>query len=557
MQINPSQRAQAEIIRDVPPRLLASLPPGQTVEATVVARLSADKVQIQLGEQKIVLNTRQALEPGQQIQLERTQEAGKPVIKISAASAERLPPVNLSQGQQVAVEVIKLLAQQRVLVAPLAGERSDNAPAVRLPQQIEIDVSALKQRFVAGDKLMLQVLREQPLAVALKAAPPQAKEQLIQSYQRELLPQFKQVSPGFNALNRLTPQQATILSPQVSQAVDRLWQGVMPSQNLQQAAGVRQAISDSGVFLENRLKPSLQSPPQSINQDFKANLLQLAQTLKTTLAHSPNPRLVDDPEMMQKLPVEVRQALRQLLDAPQQLRNLPTQVPPALASRGQTPMQLLLGLLSGLVNQSQSPTSTQQTASSSSAVASAPQAAVQANNTQTQNANQAAARAIEWHMLRDLLREVESASARIQYNQLSMLRDSDNSPNANVWLFDVPVKDKQQLDMLQMRFEQRRGGENGDSETIWQVQLNLETRNLGPMQARISLFNDDVKVLLLAERADAAAHLTAHIDALAARLDELGVSVSQLSSRQGMVKPLTSEPQMGEDLPAHLVDISI
>jgi hypothetical protein len=248
----------------------------------------------------------------------------------------------------------------------------------------------------------------------------------------------------------------------------------------------------------------------------------------------------------------VQTALQQL-SQPQALRALPALIQPALASQGQTPGQLLLSLLSALSTHT-APAATPQTVPAS--VMSGVQAFIQARETMANTAaSQTALRTLEWQVLRELLREVESVSARIQLNQLSMLRDPDNPSNVNIWLFDLPVKDKQQLECLQLRLEQHSPSLTEDDDTIWQVQLNLETQNLGPMQARISLHKEDVKVVLLAEREESAALLVNHIDALNQRLSKLAVNVSHLSCRQAPVHPLQAEAAMlGSD---HLLDISV
>jgi hypothetical protein len=453
------------------------------------------------------------------------------------------------------VEVIKLLAQNRLLVTPTLTSPSPAQPgngsvasAPRLPTRIEVDISQIKQSFRPGERLAMEVLREQPLAVQLKAGTP-TRAELIQQYQRDLLPQFNRGSPALTTLNQL-PAQMTLSLP-VRQSLTQLMQGLSERQQLQQADGLRQALNNSGLFLESRLR---NAPTQNlVGQDLKANLLQLAQQLRTELAQPGQMRVLDNPALMQKLPLEVQTALRQLVSTPQELRNLPAQVPPALASRGQTPIQLLLGLLSGLAGQTtQSPPAG--SPASPSANLTGVQAFIQAREMAAAPAQQAAIRAAEWQILRDLLREVESASARIQFNQLSMLRDPDN-PNNNVWLFDLPVKDKQQLEMLQMRLEQHKGDKNNEDEAIWQVQLNLETQNLGPMQARISLHQQNVQVVLLAERQESSDLLSRHIDELNQRLDKLGVNVSHLSCRQAPITPLTIEPE--QSLPRHLLDISV
>lgn len=558
MQINSSPQPQSELIRDVPARILATLAEGQRVEATVIARLSADTVRLQLGNQLLQLQTRQDLKPGQQLVLERSVENGKPVLKLSVA-AEVDKPVSaplLRQGQQVAVEVVKLLAEQRLLVRPtlINSRQSDVATQqqiARLPAQIDIDISALKQTFLPGERLSLEVLREQPLAVRLQTSS-QTRAELIQQYQRDVLPQLPRTSANLN--NLLPLKSAAALSEPVRQAISQVVDGLAGRQGIQHAEGLKQAVSNSGLFLESHLKQA--GKQATIQQDLKANLLQLGQTLKTALAQPNQARVLDSPDLMQKLPTEVQQALRQLLNPPQQMRSLPAQVPPALASQGQTPMQLLLSLLAGLsAAKVSAPPNTGPLGTASQPVVTGVQSYIQSQET-ISSPTQMAARAMEWQLLRDLLREVESATSRIHFNQLASLRDPDNPNNVNVWLFDLPVKDKQQLDMLQLRLEQHSPEFSSDEEAIWQVQLNLETQNLGPLQAKISLHQQDVKVVLLAEREDSASVLSRHIDDLNQRLVQVGVNVSHLSCRQGAVSPLTTDIE--DAVSDHnLLDISV
>ena len=285
--------------------------------------------------------------------------------------------------------------------------------------------------------------------------------------------------------------------------------------------------------------------------------MRLAQVLNVQIQQTAKQRLVDNPAVLHKLPQDVQLALKQVTTTPQALRPLPAQIVEVLGNRGHTPTQLLQRLLTGF--------SLLSTTDSSSTgllgkqgVATDSVATAQALTTAREKPGQPAQtvqRTMELQLVRDLLREVETATARVQFNQLAMLRDSDTASNSNVWLFDLPVKDKQQMEMLQMRLEQHHPGLSDNEEAIWQVQLNLETQNLGPLQARISLHEDDVKVVLLAERPETATVLNRYIDELNQRLAKIGVSVSHLSCRQQSVKPLTAD--MKTDLQSHIVDISV
>ncbi len=543
---------QSEVLKDVPARLLTQLAEGQQLQATVVARLNASVIQLRLGETLLQLTSEQALQPGQRVLLERSVENGQPVIRLTPATTEQqLSSPALRLGQQVFVEVIKLLAENRLLVSPSLINTTESKPQTatqsRLPTQIEVDISALKQAFRPGDKLTLEVLKEQPLAVQLKTGSP-SRAELIQNYQRQTLSQLN--ASGSNTLSMLNQIKPELFSTEtIRQGISQLMQALTDRQSLQQADGLRQALSNSGLFLEKRL---LQDSPQTfVRQDLKANLLQLAQQLKTELAQPPS-RFADNQALHNSLPKQVQTALQQL-SQPQALRALPALIQPALASQGQTPGQLLLSLLTALSANTGQTTAPQTVPAS---VMTGVQAFIQAREVMTNDAaSQTALRALEWQVLRELLREVESVSARIQLNQLTMLRDVDNPSNVNIWLFDLPVKDRQQLERLQLRLEQHSPSSTGDDETIWQVQLNLETQNLGPMQARISLHNDDVKVVLLAEREESAALLVNHIEALNQRLTKLGMKVSHLSCRQAPVHPLQAEAAVL--MSEHLLDISV
>lgn len=567
MQINPSLQNSAEVVRDVPARLLASLAEGERVQATVVAKLTAQTVKLQLADTTVQLTSQQPLQPGQKVALQRATEAGQPVLKIVPLETERPPAatVSLKPGQQVAIEVVKLLAQNRLLVTPsllntnkLAHAGYGNNSSLRaeqsLPRQIEVDIKALNRTFRPGDKLALEVVKTQPLAIKLRPDSP-TRAELIQHYQRTLLAQVERTTSPLATLNKSVSEPS--LPAPIRQEISRLFQGLTEKSALQQPEALKQTINKSGVFLESYLKTN----PRSVvsGQDFKANLLQLAQALKQQVQPPLLKQLVANPELIKKLPVEVQTALRQVATTPQDLRSLPSQVQLALASKGQTPMQLLLGLLSGLRSTSVSGDNPLAPATLTSTLLQGPsvssvQAFINARDnqlTQTQNA----LRFGEWQMMRDLLREVESASARVQFNQLAMVRDPDTPNNVNVWLFDLPVKDKQQLEMLQLRLEQHSPDLTRSDDAIWQVQLNLETQNLGPMQARISLHQHDVKVVILAEREESADVLSRHIDDLNQRLQKLDVSISHLSCRQAEIKPLTTDIQ-----PIHgdrLLDISV
>ncbi|SFK19080.1 flagellar hook-length control protein FliK [Methylophaga sulfidovorans] len=561
MQINRSQQPNTEVIVNASTKLADALPVGQKVEATVIGRVNADQIKLQLGDKVFQVNTQQELAPGQKVILQKSVDAGQPVIQLTPASVQKvdLEPMTLATllkaRQVIAADVVKILAQNRLLVTPkFITDATVTQPQANqlaqlnnaLPKLMEIDVSGINQLFKTGDKLAVEVLKTLPLSV--KIMPDAAtREQGVMNYQRELLPLLQNLITKPTNLNLSSATTQSLPEP-VRQALSSLIQNVVDKSTLQQPEKLQQTINNSGVFLESQLKQTTAQP--DLQQNLKGNLLRLADVLRTQLQSPLLPKLLDNPELIKQLPVEVQTAIRQILSTPQDMRALPAQVSPALANRGQTPTQLLFSLLAGLTTAS-SPDKPQVPVATSPA----PTTTAPIVNMAT-NAQQAVSRAIEFQMMRDLLQDVESVTAKIQFNQLSMVQDNDLNTNANVWLFDLPVKEKQQLEMLQMRIEQQYTGNSKDKDSaIWQVQLNLETQNLGPMQARITLHALDVSVVLLAERQQSATLLTSYLDRLDGRLNDIGLNVSHLSCRQGIVKPVT--PTVMTEHKDYLVDISV
>jgi flagellar hook-length control protein FliK len=164
--------------------------------------------------------------------------------------------------------------------------------------------------------------------------------------------------------------------------------------------------------------------------------------------------------------------------------------------------------------------------------------------------------AVEVALLKELLKEAEATHARVQLNQVSMLKDPESVSTPNLWLFDVPVKDKERIELLQVRVEQHKHNAEELEGDIWEVQLRLDTEQLGPLQAMISLHEQDVKVQLTAQWPDTASLLEVSIDELTNNLSGLGVTVSHMDCQCGEVAPV-SHQLVSNDIPKGLLDISV
>ena len=182
MQINRFQQPNTEVISNASAKLVDTLPAGQKMEATVIARVNAEQVKLQLGDKVVHVNTQQDLSAGQKVILQKSIESDQPVIQLTPVVSAK-PEIQaatlatlLKAGQVIAADVVKLLAQNQLLVTPkfVTDPTVNSSQAAQLsqlnaalPKHMEINVSHLNQGFKVGDKLALEILKTLPLSVKI------------------------------------------------------------------------------------------------------------------------------------------------------------------------------------------------------------------------------------------------------------------------------------------------------------------------------------------------------------------------------------------------------
>jgi len=288
MQIQQSIQNIIGAVQTVPPQVLANVVIGQQIEAAVVkAALAAEIASLRIGETIVQVTTPVPLKQGQTVQLELVQTAEKPVLKLIPPSEVPLPaakpadvgPIKLVPGQQVAVEVIKLLAENRVLVQTTPPSLPSASTVPAKPIQFDIDLSQLTKSFKVGEKAVVEVLTTKPLAIAIKADPV-FREQIVIDRIKQLLPQLE-AKPQL--ANLTTALKALSLPSRVQGQIQHLVGHILDKQAITQPQALKQAIASSGVFTERQaLRPN-----PILNTDFKANLLKVAAVIEGELKGKP------------------------------------------------------------------------------------------------------------------------------------------------------------------------------------------------------------------------------------------------------------------------------
>lgn len=528
--------------QDIPKKLLADIAVGQQLESTVVKSASAGEITtIKIADSSINIRTPVDLQAGQKLQLEVVLEQGKLALKIVAltteakiaAALETLTSLtknpteilNLKAGQQIAVEVVKILAENRLLVqTAMLNNPSPIKPAV---QQFDIDISQLTKTYKIGDKLMMDVINTKPLSIQLRAEPALSREQLIVDRLRQLLPQLT-LSPASldKVLATANKQQLPIA---VQAAVQQLVENTLDKSAVTQTNALKQALSTSGVFTENKLLKM----PEGMNQDFKVNVTRVLNILEEVIVQVQNQ---SDAKPINKLPAQVLSALLAQGKSPNQLLNV------LLSGQKLPSNNVVQTVLSAITDQQQATALIQLLTKS----LTHQQQAVLASSRQTP---------LQLSELMALFKDVDSVHKKLQFNQLTMLKEPETTNVAASWLFDLPIKDKQNVDLLQLQIDKQKKQAEHDDEH-WQVQLCLDTQNLGPVQASVSLFGEDVKVIIRAERAESAELLEENLPLLNVALAKLNVSISHMSCVCDTVKNVVTRNHDNADSTS-FVDISV
>jgi hypothetical protein len=510
-----SGRNQIGLVQDIPQKMLVEKVIGERIEARVMqAARAAEMVSIKVAEGVLQLRTSADVQAGQKIQLEWVEQAGKPTLRLVLPSENiQTASLRLQVGQQLPVEIVKLLSQGRILVQTLAAQNA----------LFDIDISQLSKPFNLGEKLMMAVVSLKPLQIQLQ---PETQQQKITHRLQQL---FGQQTTN-STLSGLTDSLRYKSLPESMQlAISNLVQSSLDKTAVTQSNALKQAMELSGTFSENKL---LNQPNRS-QQDFKANLTKVLAAIETVMS-------------------QVRGT-----ESEGKLNNLPAQVLSALASQGKTVEQLLHVLLSG--KNAASPAAIQTLLPGLLNKEQALLLSQMLSNSTSTNIATATGRQIPIDLaeLMLLFKEVAGVHNKITLNQLLMLREADNNASTTAsWLFDLPIKNQEDLDLLHMQIDQhKKVGE--EEEDIWNVQLRLDTQNLGAVQATVTLVDDDVKVVFRAERKHSSQLLEENIDTLIASLDKLGVMTSHMSCVCGTVANATViDEEQQIQLPSR-VDISI
>lgn len=138
-------------------------------------------------------------------------------------------------------------------------------------------------------------------------------------------------------------------------------------------------------------------------------------------------------------------------------------------------------------------------------------------------------------VLQELKTAVDSALARITSQQLlPMTRDAD-SPL--LLLFDLPVRDKERLQLFQFRIEEEKRGADHDKGS-WTVTINFDLQPMGPVQARLHLMDQRIATVFHAQNSRSVDLIRQHLPLLESAYVRAGLQVAQIDVIVGKAEPI-------------------
>ncbi len=415
--------------------------------------------------------------------------------------------------------------------------------------RLQSNQSALGLQAQSGQSLRLEVVSGGKLPVLRVLEGGGSPQEAARQATREALPRqasLEQVlQRGADQLRQLAGGAGTT---QQAQAARQVLSALPDAGRMTTAEGVRQAVSNSGLFLENHLGQQARGGPAApLSQDLKANVLRLLSVMRPAEAAA--------------RPAATQGGGAQGGGAAQTSGQVPllTYPPPnrgaLLQATGQTGAGPSAGQPTGAQAAGAQAAGAQAAPAGSTAPAQAAPSGQAAPAVQTgQPAGGQAGQAVAAAGVRaaDLVQQLEAGLARIQLNQLASTGALTEGARPH-WHVELPLRGQDgTLTPLTLALTREREGDGDTIAPLWTVNLHFELSELGPIRAGLTLVGErHVSVGLWARDEETVAIFEAELDRLRESMAAAGLTVGHVGVRQGAAEPPSPA---AENLATRLLD---
>ncbi len=299
-----------DLLAKAPQAIVDAWKVGQLVNATTVSSQKNGQATININGALLLAQTRFPLRPGQPLQLEVSSLSVSTVLKVITNTDARPVtislqpqgnlPGQLQTGQQLNAHLTRAIdVNQTRAILELAGHRANVQLSQPLPastgQQIKLEV--VTPGAIASLKILTMPLAALPatstnnthIAQALRTTLPRQAPlpSLLSNLASIVKNHAANVSPG--TIPPTTTRQVASLPQPLVELVRTVVNRLPDNGSVSSGDGLKQAVAQSGLFMEARLAQILQQPTSGTTTpiDFKGGLLSLLLTLLNVSKNMP------------------------------------------------------------------------------------------------------------------------------------------------------------------------------------------------------------------------------------------------------------------------------
>ncbi|MFC1748952.1 flagellar hook-length control protein FliK [Pseudomonadota bacterium] len=415
------------------------------------------------------------------------------------------------EGQILQAVVVRQLAAELTLLQ--IGNKQVQAETPRpLPPGTHLKLEVIN----LGEKPILKVINQQPPNTQLA---PQKNEQTFNQAIKQALPRQSSILPLLANLSLINlNKNPSPALPSAVQAIAAEILSKLPTRDkIKTADGLKQAIKDSGIFLENKLqqaakKPVPLNPTSSSHASSKSpptldGLKTATEQIKIPTAQSP---IAQKPSGIES---DIKGLLLRLITVIQsQAGRKEGQVnrpgiaaqPPLTTTLGEDISKSLIPPLTG--NKPQPQRQAQPTLSNMSSAL---------------------------NVLQELGKQTEGSLARTQLNQIASMPAAEQNPAA--WSLELPIKNQEAIDLFHMVIEEgnEEKSEKDKKSRKWSVMIAVELGEMGPLHIKLQLENEQISTIFWAEKQETSTLINTYMGELARRYKKSGIESSQLHCFHG------------------------
>ncbi len=416
-------------------------------------------------------------------------------------------------GQILQAVVVKQLSEQLALL------KINNQPVE----------AQTPQKLTAGTQLKLQVesLTDKPILKVLNQQLPTKAEPIITQAVKQALPIQNSILPLLANLSLISQNSNKLPIPPAIQVIAKELLSRLPNrEQIQEAETVKQAVRNSGTFLENKLQKTADLLKQNMTSSDRPPLLSQPseQTQKSaTRIRSSAP--VNSPkvfqQMLEKIAADSKQQPKQVKEIKDDVKGLLLRLLTVVNKQGNTTDKTPSG--------DAKPTTTAPTPTQTLLSGQQIQPPLNNKMPQAQKSEPPTLQNISnlLTLFQELGKQTESGLARTQLHQTSSLTTSDTG--TLTWSLEIPIRNQDNIDIVHLIIEENeeKSGEKKQGKQ-WSVMLAVDLGELGPLHIKLQLLNDAISTTFWADKQDTAQLVNQNLAELKQRYESVGIETGDL-----------------------------